>query len=379
MNKKRVLCISFLLLLLLPTILFVLLRGKISVENNENREYAQFPKVSLENYKGFSAGFEDWYNDRLPFKQQFVEMNASVNKELKLNSTWLDYVSLTTIIVGKDDWLFYSATGNESSMMDYMCNNLYTEEELQEIAARYQKAYDQYKELGTELVLYVATNKEQVYSEYMPDNIVPVGTYSRTDQLVDYLNANTDVKALYSKESLIEQKCEYPLFYKYDTHWNYLGGFIGSQVISDYILGESEKLSDHKIVALDTKPIRDLADVYGFSPKYEEKNDWGIADYKEDVNVSEIRPFPEKKGADDRYCIAESDADNDLTVVMINDSFVSSMYRYIEKSFSKTMFSFNTQYAKDYVLENGADYLIIELVERSYNRVENQVQELYLD
>ena len=56
---------------------------------------------------------------------------------------------------------------------------------------------------------------------------------------MDYLKQNTDVRVVYAKQTEIDQKSEdYKLWYKYDTHWNNLGAFVGEQALRQELQGE---------------------------------------------------------------------------------------------------------------------------------------------
>ena len=55
--------------------------------------------------------------------------------------------------------------------------------------------------------------------------------YTCVDRLVDYLKENTDIRIVYPKQELLKVKEENPdilLYRKLDTHWNNVGGYIGS-------------------------------------------------------------------------------------------------------------------------------------------------------
>lgn len=221
--KNKLLFILFLLVLTAPAVTFPVVRNFIDSENHENRRFAEAPQFSFTEMPSFPGQFDEWFNDYLPYKNQLVMTNTMKNDLLGVGTTAMEYMTGSMVIRGKDNWLFYNAE-KQQSFNDYLCNNLYEEAELAEITKSYVRLQEKLKELGIELVVFYATNKEQIYPEYMPSSIVPVGTYSRTDQLVDYLRANTDIPTIYTKEALLKEKEGRQLFYKYDTHWNNLGG-----------------------------------------------------------------------------------------------------------------------------------------------------------
>lgn len=55
---------------------------------------------------------------------------------------------------------------------------------------------DYYEALDIDFVVDLVPNKEQIYSENMPDNIEVCSEYKRLDQLVDYIRDNSDVTVM---------------------------------------------------------------------------------------------------------------------------------------------------------------------------------------
>ena len=81
--KKKVMCLIFLLALIVPTISWLAVKNLVNTENREKREYAGFPELSAANYKNIPSGLEAWFNDRLPYKNQLVALNAEIKKDIR--------------------------------------------------------------------------------------------------------------------------------------------------------------------------------------------------------------------------------------------------------------------------------------------------------
>ena len=61
-----------------------------------------------------------------------------------------------------------------------------------------------------------------------------VSEKDNTDQIVEYLKTNTDIRVVYPYEELMRFKEKYPdepLYYHLDTHWNELGAYIGAKAL----------------------------------------------------------------------------------------------------------------------------------------------------
>lgn len=367
--KNKILFYAFFVLLMAPVLTFPFFKGKIDSENHEKREFAEMPKLSLGTVTAFPEGFDAYFNDRLPYKNQLVFLNNLKNTVLREGTTPFEYLSKTVAIRGKDGWLFYNAAGEgEESMKDYLCENLYEEEELAQIAGRYTMLQEKLKEMGIELVVLYAANKEQVYPEYMPSGIVPTGDVSRTDQLYGYIREHTDVPLLYTKDALLKEKRNHQVFYKYDTHWNGLGGFVGAQVLNEYFHGEYVSLDDVSYFAVRNNKSGDLADLLSMRALYHDDTEWEVDGYKPEVTVTETE--------DDDFNLYTSNAGDDRSVLVILDSFGYAL-RGLAKDFSKVALAKGTDKFKEYCETMKPDIVLVEIVERRKKAQEEWCGGLY--
>ena len=75
MKKQKVLIALFVGSLVLPNLIWAGFSGYFNTENNENRELASFPQVSLVSLGDFPSQFEAFYKDHVPFKNALVNFN----------------------------------------------------------------------------------------------------------------------------------------------------------------------------------------------------------------------------------------------------------------------------------------------------------------
>ena len=370
---KKVLCIVFWAALVLPTVVWLLVSRFVPAENRERRTYAAFPSLTAP--AEFASGFEDWWSDRLPWKNQLTGLDAKIKVATRLQSNWMDYIGGLGVIFGKEDWLFYNGNTMESTINDYICNNLYSDAELERLAAGYQALADQYKDMGIRFLFFIPTNKEQVYPEFMPDDLVPQGEVSRTDQLVAYLREHTDVEVIYTKEALRAEKSDgYPLFYRYDSHWNNIGGFVGAQLIRQAVKGEYESPSTYTVGFVpEIASPHDLADIYGLGAEYDENGSWAVLDYKPEIDGQFTS---EDTSLDAAYLSYASNAPDGRELMVVKDSFVYSMIGPLSKEFSQLTMISDSEMAKEYIEEHRPDIVVLEIVERQFYRAEHQFEEL---
>lgn len=368
--KNKYIFYVFVLLLSLPVITFPFIKGHIDSKNHEKRKFAERPSLSLATLPDFPEQFDNYFSDHLPYKNQLVMVNGIKNELLGSGATAIEYLTNTKAIRGKENWLFYNAVSeDEESMRDFLCNNLYEENELSEISKRYVLLEQKLKEMGIELVVLYAANKEQVYPEYMPSTIVPMGSYSRMDQLVDYLHEHTGVPLIYTKEALQKEKENHQVFYKYDTHWNNLGGFVGCQLLNEYFHGEYVSLDDVSYTAVKDDESGDLADLLSMRKILNDDIVWEINSYKTDVKEETVRN-------DDNAFEFVSNAEDKRKVLVVQDSFGYALMG-ITKDFAEVTFLKNTEVFKKYCEEWKPDILLVEIVERRKRPQEQICQGLY--
>ncbi len=207
-------------------VLYCLLGPFLDTENYENRSMTAFPAPDLNKLDQYPSQFEAFFNDALPFRNYFVRANSAISYYGFHESVNKD------VILGNEDWLFYTGDVGASRRM-YLGQKKYSKKELKKIADHLTRTEKYLADRGCEFILAVAPNKDRLYQEYMPPYY---GSYQRcsTDQLADYLEKKTDIKVLWLEDALEEYKNRYPdelLYYKTDTHWNLLGGYIGARAI----------------------------------------------------------------------------------------------------------------------------------------------------
>ena len=156
---------------------------------------------------------------------------------------------------GKKNWLFYDAQGDGTTIYDYKGVNHYSKAGLKRVAQNLLAAKKKVNKKGAKFVAFFAPNKETIYSQYMPKRIKRKTTYTRYDQLYDYLVSKTDIQVAYPKSELIAKKNEYELYYPTDTHWNPQGTFIGVQ--------ELMYVTDGKKMSIDDVRFKTIKKYYG--------------------------------------------------------------------------------------------------------------------
>lgn len=388
-NEKKhtriLMLVVFVVLLSAPLLTWPIMRNVVDTTNYENRNFAEFPELSLENLWNVTSEFDDWFSDRVPYKNQVRHLSSEIRLAMNEHSSWLDYFGNTLVIAGKDDWLFYNGTKamDESTVEDFVGGNLYTDEELQELSAGYQELSDQYEEKGMQFILFIPPNKEQVYPELMPDSLGIITEYSRMDQFVDYMHEHTTVNVVYAKDALLDAKEQgFRLYQKYDSHWNYLGSFVGCELLRQEILGESFPLAGREIGQMldeNGDPVpedRDLALMLNLGEKYTEYENLAVKDYFEDRAYA-VGAWTNWDNVD-YVNYKNADTGNDLRLLMLRDSFSFKMEPYLARDYAEIMLLSDTKYARQYVIDTPPDVVVMEIVERKSGFLEKAWKEMLL-
>lgn len=295
-------------------------------QNYENRNFVTAEDVKQASFTEKSGMIDSFVNDTVPFKNELTAFNSAIN--LKLFGT----VQNDKVLLGKDGWLFHKNVDDSKSIDDYQGLDHYTQEELQSITEKLVKLDNILAEKGVEFKFIIPPNKEQVYSRYMPENI-PVVNISKTQQLADYVNANSDVCLVYPAEYFRSLSETEHIYYKYDTHWNNLGALRGIQLIMD-------GFDEATVSVTDEVPLMDLA------------------------NVSSTYPYIE---LDEYYDVTADMQHTGKQICLLHDSFGDMMIPILENGY--VVQDSKYAYFNEFYLSKDTNIFIMEINERYLYRL----------
>ncbi len=362
-KSSKIFVAIFTLMLVVPGLLFFVWAGNDTLtQTNEQRELAELPIIEEDTeIADVVAGFEDYYTDRIPFRSQMLQFNAYVNYELFNRST------VPRVVIGKHDWLFFNDPDDGDTMYNAVAGTYFTDDELIRMTTNVLKLQEIATANGATLTLHIAPNKELVYQEYFPDQYTVVNETQRVEQLIAHLEQHTDINIVYSKDVLLEQKENHEVFYKTDTHWNYIGAYYSSVELLQSI-GLSLEPADITVVD-GTDRVGDLAIMAMIQDYIPPDNDYKIEGYMDNITVTgdplvyslEVR--------------AESTINNGRSLLMLHDSFNSAMLPYTTKNFDKSVFKLYSyaffgenetaySFSNDVITEQPTD-IIFSLAERN--------------
>lgn len=354
-TKKIIWIILFMAVLVLPTT-FSLAFGKyVGRTNRENRTIAEKPELSVTNFesiKHYPEKYEEYYNDTLPFRGQLITFNNSIDFFVFKKSS-SDFVT-----IGNDGWLFYSRDDGWNPIKQSLGESALSEEELKIIANNLMQSKAALEKDGIEFVLFIAPNKETIYKDKIPVYFKRISDYTEVDQLVNYLNKNTDIRIVYPKDTLMNARKvdDSRLYYrKLDTHWNKLGGYIASRDVAEE-LGVSLPEDSELKVKVSSRDFGDLTDMLSIKIKNGDL-EYKISGYAENkVEILE-EDFATK------YVLSTVNQD-DRKLLVRRDSYADAIYPYLGSLFNESVFIHSGVFTNQDIIDEKPDIFIYETVER---------------
>ena len=183
----------------------------------------------------------------------------------------------------------------------------------------------------------------------------------RALQVYNYLKNNTDIRVIYPYEELIKAKSELSenIFYKTDTHWNKIGGYIGATTLLQDLGITLPSVYNSSISIVSAEYFSgDLAKMLCLSKELESAdNEYIISGYhthnmKElEWNFSELIQY-HAYNADPRV------------IYVIRDSFASNMAEYIGSQFNNAYLRHKYTYSYNDMVACNPDIVVYETVER---------------
>ncbi len=233
-NKSKklyniVFVIVFLSLLTFPIFFAKWSEGELST--SEKRYLAKYPQLLNEHGKyneKFTSECETWFMDHMGLREQLIGLNA------KLQFYVFDRVSTPDFYLGPDGDLNYAT---KPIIHDYAHLNLRDEKAIKKIGDSYQTISDYLEQRDMQFFYIQCFDKHSIYPEQFMDTINQIGTVSKTDQIMSYVEKSTDVNLISMKPVMLEAKKDYEVYSNWGdaTHWTPRGAYIGYRDIMEKI------------------------------------------------------------------------------------------------------------------------------------------------
>ena len=362
-NKFGVILILFLCFLIMPNIIYRIFYKNFDHINYENRTLASKPILVLTNINEYPKKYEEYFNDYLSFRNELVKL-----KNLNDIFVFKNIIS-DRVLLGKNKWLF----SNDDNLTEkYMGIERYyfTKEELEKAKNNLIHFRDELEKKNIDFIFMVCPDKQFIYSEYMPDYIKRKSTKNDTDIFVEYIKNNTDIKVVYPKEELLKYKDKYQLYYKYDSHWNTLGAYIGYTELTRILNIDNKSIESFKILEFDSAYrnsnkdsstfYNDMAKMVGLNYIKTFRDDiiYILEDYK--YTITNIT-YDWSSSRISNYNL--DNFKNNRNILIIRDSYSFEMMDYIITTFKQSEFINIGSFKNENITEYNPDIVVFQLVE----------------
>lgn len=331
--KQKISIIFIALFCIMLSLPLLFTNYKKSVSETENRTLAAFPKLMKDGERNdaWTSEFTDWFGDHLGFRDQLIGTYAKA--QFYAFDRTLNYSDL--YIGEKGDLLGFT----KDMILDYQRLDRRTEEELVQLGNSYQNISDWLKEQGIQFYYVQCYDKHSIIEQdRMKKGMHPVVEESKTDQLVRYLQENTDITILPLKQCMLDADESYVTYSKWGDpwHWSQRGGIIAYREIMN-MLNQNNQDS-----------IRVLSDD-DFNITY---TDQGMTissslhqvDMEENFVMKERQNYQDQDvdmgtfGSDDRNHVwKNSSAASDKKILIYGDSYMNTyIIDYVAESFQET-------------------------------------------
>ena len=355
-NKFAIILILFLCFLIMPNIIYRIFYKNFDHTNYENRTFASKPIFILTNINEYPKKYEEYFNDYLPFRNELVRLK-NLNDIFVFNN-----LVHKDLILGKEKWLFLKW---DPLIPNYMGTYTYTEEELERAKNNLIRLKEVFNQNGADFYIVICPDKNQIYPEYMPDYIKRIHPeFNATDVFIKYMKENTDLNIIYLKEYFLDIKKYYPIYYKFDAHWNKLGAYFGYQEIMNNIGKDYININNISLQRIDnaenTPSLAKLASLRN-SKLYKYDTEYIISNYTE----YKYRLLTNYRW---EYISCESDSKDNTSIVMIRDSFADNIFDYMSTRFSKTSYIIagSDSYSISNIIKTNPNIVIYLSVERYF-------------
>ncbi len=339
----------FILFLFSPSILWFFIAPNLQEEDIDGRASEKFPILNGLTVKEFPKEFDYWYSGQLPFRNKSIEFYAFIQYKILKN------IESSKVLFGKEGWLFYCDKNDGDPILDYKRINNFTFYELKVISDKLSFLQQYAKSHNSDFILVICPNKENIYLEDNMPFILRAKSISRTQQLIKYLKYNTDINVVYPIEELKQVKEKYPIYYKIDTHWTYVGGYIGTRKVLSSLGITTPSLDEFNIMPLE-KNMFDLPNVLGNPLLFKESNAFKVSDFNEakslPAGIEENRFHCDKKNLPFKK------------IVMSRDSFGEAMMLPLAVNSEDTFVVVRKYFKYDMIEKENADLFILEICER---------------
>ena len=359
---EKALIAVFLCIIFTPLTVQVIARHS-AVSHAEKRQLAQPPSFpgTMDAVNAFPKRFDQFVNDQFGLRPLLLRWNSRLRWRIGLDVN-------KKVLCGREGWFFLGE--RDDIISQYRGISRFSDSELSEWIDDITAWNAWCRDRGIHFVVVVPPNKHSIYGEMLPDSVgAPIGQ-TRLDQIMEIAAGDPRLPIVDLREVLRVGKKEMPVYYKTDSHWNDIGGFLAYR---ELVKSLAEHFPRIRPLSLEDFEIREAAKADGDL----------LAMLNLQGTVSETVPKlvpvfdsaviehhvtgPPDDGSKRRHYFTTSRRSHPVAMVF-HDSFFWGMASYLKESFKRmTCIHHGGRLGCDAALieQEKPDVVILEFVERN--------------
>lgn len=335
---------AFFLLCLIPSVGMLLLPAQDAVGNERLASFPLLFDADGEPNEAFLSELSTYIGDHIAFRHEMITLNS------KLNSTLFSVVTNEDVVQGRDGWLYYSDT-----LPDYQGTERMSARQCYAAGKTLQLLQEYCEGQGAAFLFTIAPNKNSLYPEYMPGRYVSSEEEGNAVRLVSVLE-QLEVNYADLFAPILAQ--EEVLYYRTDSHWNDRGAALAGDVLCEALGRRTEPFypGPYAMTGTHRGDLYEMA--YPAGTLLEEN---AVFERAFTFEYAEGYRSPED------ITIRTSSSAASGSLLMFRDSFGNALHPFLAEAFGSACFSRAMPYNMTYLEREGADTVVIELVERNLN------------
>ncbi len=217
---KRIPSERFLLILIFMTIIWIPFTGPKESESLEKRTLEPFPQFRISNVWKFFKGYTNYFEDRYAFRNMIIDFYG------KFRIKTFGVSPVPEVEIGVDNWLF--STGKYYHMLSEVP---FSENELKLIELNLEVVTKWLELKNIKYYFTIAPIKSRIYPDKMTAALQHRSSFSRMNQIYDYISENKNIRSIDLRKELIEGREVRDTYIGSDTHWNEYGAFLAFEKV----------------------------------------------------------------------------------------------------------------------------------------------------
>lgn len=300
---------------------------------HENRPKNSFKYDGL---KTLPVNIDRWFSDSYGFRSKLIKKYKRIQKKV------FSVSDSNNCVIGKNGYLFL---GNSyDKVIDEYTNSLYFDDKImKDLVLKFKQDKRLADRVNAYFIILVAPDKHSLYPEMLPPYIAVKANknfYSEAVLSLRKAGLNIlDIKAQFIKKYTYDHE---RLYYKTDTHWSALGAYYAYY---EMMLSLRQRYPDIKILPKPTFVEEkyhlgyDLVNICGFSGQKQDDFKMTYSPvFDHLINMQTGAVYKNDAVGNTVDAVDNTNALNDLTILVDRDSFGISMFPFFVATFKRVVY-----------------------------------------